>query len=67
MRNIIIVSLIFIPIFIYSQDRTCIIVDKNNNLPIEYCNIKILNKNAGSYSDLNGFFKYNKNGNDTLI
>lgn len=67
MRNIIIVSLICIPIFIYSQDRTCIIVDKNNNLPIEYCNIKILNKNAGSYSDLNGFFKYNKNGNDTLI
>lgn len=67
MRNIIILSLICIPIFIYSQDRTCIIVDKNNNLPIEYCNIKILNKNVGSYSDLKGSFKYNKNANDTLI
>ena len=52
---------------LFSQNKSCVIVDKSNNLPIEYCNILILNKDKGNYSNHNGVFTYKDDKADSLL
>lgn len=67
MKKIIILILFIYTNFLFSQNKTCIIVNDNNNLPIEYCNIKVVNKDIGTYSNGNGYFTFNDNNKDSLF
>jgi len=67
MKKTIILIIFIYTNFLFSQKRTCIIVNDNNNLPVEYCNIKIVNKDIGTYSNGNGYFTFDDNDKDSLF
>lgn len=69
-----VIKIIFILVlacnFSYAQNITGRVLNKKNNLPVEYVNIGILGKNIGTVCDNKGYFTItidSKYDNDTLL
>ncbi|QMU64607.1 MAG: hypothetical protein GKR88_10115 [Flavobacteriaceae bacterium] len=67
MKKILFIAFLFSQIYSYSQEKKLIILDENNNQPVEYCSVSVIGKDRGEYSDSKGLVKINSNESDSLL
>lgn len=67
MKKIIYLSLLLSQLFLNSQDKKFFVFDESSKKPVDYCNVLIVGKDKGEYSDKNGIVKIKANGTDSLI
>ena len=67
MKQLFVTSILFIQIISFGQNKKFILLDESSEMPIEYCNILIIGKDNGTYSDSKGYVKISAKENDSLL
>ena len=67
MKQIFLTLIFLTQIISFGQNKKFLLLDESSEMPIEYCNILIIGKDKGTYSDSNGYFKIDAKQNDSLL
>lgn len=67
MKQIFYTLIFLIQIICFGQNKKFILLDESSKLPIEYCNIILIGKDKGTYSDSKGYLKIDATEKDSLL
>lgn len=67
MKQIFFTLILLNQIISFGQNKKFLLLDESSGMPIEYCNILIIGKDKGTYSDSKGYVEIDTKENDSLL